>query len=114
MQKETRTVIPAAPGFDVVDLCRRPDELAYIPIVAWIVEIPDSEAYPYARPVCIDWNSNDPDRDSVIRQPNGDIVFVDGPTFRKGRETEALAHAIKEYERRTAVREAWTGTKMTP
>ena len=109
--KITRTVVPAQPGFDVVLLGREPYELVYSPIVAWVVEeLGDygmGQGFAYAHPVCADWNYNsaESDNDGILRQPNGDIVFIGGKSFCKGEETEALAHAIKQYEMQVGVRE---------
>ena len=115
-ERTLRTVIPALPGYDVVELRHQPYELSYVPIIAWVVTVPDADAddeWPSAAPVCIDWNSNDPAANGGIRQPNGDIVFVDSVTFAKSKEAEALAYMVKRYEKQRAIaqvtREAKSG-----
>jgi hypothetical protein len=95
---KTKTVIPAQPGFDLVNLVAPGlDELSYTSIIAWVITT-SIEEYPCASPVCIGWHMNKPDCKDAIRQPNGDIVCVDGPTFRKGEEARALAYLVKQWE----------------
>lgn len=113
--KTTKTVIAAQPGFDVVTLFHQPHAFGYSPVVAWVIEVPEgygnveTEAAG-ASPVCVDWSHNDGDvSDKIIRQPDGSIAFVAGPTFDKGQEEMALAYAVGQYERRAGVREAWSG-----
>jgi hypothetical protein len=53
-------------------------------------------------PVCFDWNGNHRDNQFIIRDPSGFIYFNDGPIFAKGQETEALAYAAEENEKRIA------------
>jgi hypothetical protein len=76
-----KTVVAAAPGFDVVEVLHgRPPELAYAPIIAWVVAAGCEEGvWPSARPVWVDWENNGPNE--TIRLPNGDIIFSEGRGF---------------------------------
>jgi hypothetical protein len=42
--ESSRTMIAAAPGFDLVVLNHGPYALGYIPIVAWEIDMPDDSA----------------------------------------------------------------------
>ena len=105
------TVIPAAPGFDIAAFNLDPYEFEFIPIVAWVVEVKlrKDDVCRYssavATPICADWSINDHNSSSSpsfenlpYRDPSGSIHFNDGPSFKKGEEDKALAHAVERWE----------------
>jgi hypothetical protein len=102
MTDKIKAIIPAAPGFDIVAvLFSDPPEFQYYAIVAWIIE-DDKDDGQSAIPVSPDWAENG--RNKIIRQPDGTIIFQDGPIFTKGHEAEALAYAVKAIEKREAAK----------
>ena len=108
--KTIRTVIPAQPGFDVVVLRLTPYQFEYVPIVAWAIDDHAEADDASANPICIDNNENG-GGSLAVRQPNGEIRFHGTwRTFQKGQETEALAYAVEQHQRRLGVRAAWNGT----
>jgi hypothetical protein len=103
-----RTVIPAQPGFDLVELNQELGKLDYLPIVAWIIAIPagygTGKDFAQAHPVCAGWSCNDSSLNKIIRHPDGSICFFDDVVFEKGQEAEALASAIELQRQITAIR----------
>jgi hypothetical protein len=99
-------VVPAQPGFDLVEPSRSAqgavNELVFLPIVAWAVEViwrrqngqPDCYAGSIAHPVTIE-TPIDPLRE-VIRTPNGVFLFCED------RVVDDEAAAIAEFNRERA------------
>jgi hypothetical protein len=76
--KETRTVVAAQPGFDVVELCDNSSRFDYNPIVAWIVNVLEDDgdvSSSYTNPVYVDQVFYGMTSQIIIRQPDGSIVF---------------------------------------
>ncbi len=102
------TTVPAQPGFHLAILNKTPSryKFHYYHIIAWIIDIETDKADQYyssrVYPICFDWDSNHRDSQFIVRDPDGSIYFRDGPIFAKGQETEALAYAAAENEKRIA------------
>lgn len=93
MEKQVRVVVPATPGFSVVELITGndefPDELMTTAIVAWIILYDDSEdshavdLNQFAIPVTFDETKID---GSPILTPEGNYVIPYDRTFRDQKE----------------------------
>jgi hypothetical protein len=99
-------VVPAQPGFDLVEPCRNAqgvvDELMLVPIVAWAVEViwqrfsghGDGYAGSVVYPVTIE-SPSDPFR-QVIRTPTGKFHFCENCVM------DDEAAAVAEFNRQAA------------
>ena len=82
---EFTTIIPATPGFTVINFVpaegEYPCSYQETPIIAWAVETADvgkGRSVAVAHPICPDVDSH---TDDDIKYPDGKVVSVDGSSF---------------------------------
>ena len=98
-------VVPAAPGWDVVELVPHPHtdnpeyspRFSYEPVIAWRIEtrwVEHIEEYVSAAyPVCVQ-TAGDGD---ILRRPDGYIVFVEDREFHGEHVADARTYAIEKH-----------------
>ena len=117
-KKKHVTVVPAQPGFSVVESCGGPNgekdvSLAYSPVIAWhvIAEYDDETGQSYSWSIPIGIESGPPD-EYAIKTPAGEFVFPESCTVQD--EEGALKEFRDARARRAKGRVGTPGLAVVP